>query len=31
MVKALGQVLTFEVQATAVTGRTAVPRSIKDI
>lgn len=31
MVKSLGQVLVFEVHATAVTGRTPFPRSIKDI
>lgn len=31
MVKSLGQVLVFEVHATAVTGRTPLPRSIKDI
>lgn len=31
MVKSLGQVLPFEVHATAVTGRTPAPRSIRDI
>lgn len=31
MLKSLGQVLVFEVHATAVTGRTPLPRSTKDI